>query len=91
MSPDLCEIIVLKFAFLAMEITSKVSDKVPIWFGFTKILFADFSLIPFSKRLVLVTNKSSPTICTLFPIALVIFFQDSQSSSANGSSIDLIG
>ena len=37
-------------------------DKVPIWLGFTSMLFADFSLIPFSRRFVFVTNKSSPTI-----------------------------
>ena len=29
-SPDLCEMIVLKLAALAIETTSKVSDKVPI-------------------------------------------------------------
>ena len=90
-SPDLCEMIVLKFAFFAFEITSKVSVKVPIWLGLTKILLADFSFIPFSNLLEFVTNKSSPTIWTLFPIAEVILFHDCQSSSANGSSIDLIG
>ena len=90
-SPDRCEMIVLKFAFFANEITSKVSVKVPIWLGFTKILLADFSFIPFSNLLEFVTNKSSPTIWTLFPMAEVIFFLDCQSSSANGSSMDLIG
>ena len=83
--------IVLKFAALAIDITSKVSVKVPIWLGFTKILLADFSFIPLFKRLELVTNRSSPTIWTLLPISFVIFFQDSQSSSAKGSSIDFIG
>ena len=54
--------IVLKFAFFAIEITSKVSVKVPIWLGFTKMLLAVFSFIPFSNLLEFVTNKSSPTI-----------------------------
>ena len=90
-SPDLWEMIVLKFAAFAIEITSKVSVKVPIWFGFTKIQFADFSFIPLLKRFTFVTNKSSPTIWTLLPISFVIFFHDSQSSSAKGSSIDFIG
>ena len=61
-SPDLWEIIVLKFADFAIEITSKVSLKVPIWLGLTKIQLADFSFIPLLKRLELVTNRSSPTI-----------------------------
>ena len=48
--------IVLNCAFFAIAITSRVSVKVPIWLGFTSMLFADFSLIPFCKRLVFVTN-----------------------------------
>ena len=66
-SPDRWEIIMLKFAFFAIEITSKVSVKVPIWLGFIKILLADFSLIPFSSLFEFVTNKSSPTILISFP------------------------
>ena len=90
-SPDLWEIIVLKLAAFAIEITSNVSVKVPIWLGLTKMQFADFSLIPLLNLFTLVTNRSSPTIWTLSPISFVIFFQDSQSSSAKGSSIDFIG
>ena len=90
-SPDLWEIIVLKLDFFAKVTTSKVSDKVPIWFGLTRILLADLLSIPFFNLLEFVTNKSSPTIWTFFPISFVIFFQDSQSSSAKGSSIDFIG
>ena len=56
-SPDLWEMIVLKSAAFAIEITSKVSVKVPIWFGFTRIQFADFSFIPLLKRFAFVTNS----------------------------------
>ena len=90
-SPDLCEMTVLKLFFLARLITSNVSERVPIWFNFTRIEFADFSFIPFFNLSSLVTNKSSPTIWIVLPISLVIFFHAFQSSSAKGSSIDLIG
>ena len=90
-SPDLCETIVLKLAFLASEITSKVSLKVPIWFGLIKILLAHLLSIPFFNLFELVTNRSSPTTWTFLPISAVIFFHYSQSSSAKGSSMDLIG
>ena len=56
-----------------------------------RIELADFNSIPFLSLSVLVTNKSSPTIWTLSPIAAVNFAQPSQSSSPNPSSIDLIG
>ena len=74
-SPDLCETIVLKLAFLASEITSKVSLKVPIWFGLIKILLAHLLSIPFFNLFELVTNRSSPTTWTFLPISAVIFFQ----------------
>ena len=88
-SPDRCEIIVLKSFFCAKLITSKVSLTVPIWFNLTNIELADFSSIPFFNLFIFVANKSSPTICIL--VLLVSFFQESQSSSLKGSSIDLIG
>ena len=56
-----------------------------------KIEFADFVSIPFLSLFSLVTNKSSPTICTCFPISEVNFVHALQSSSAKGSSIDFIG
>ena len=90
-SPDLCEIMVLKLFFWAKSITFKVSVKVPIWFSFIRIEFADFVSIPFLSLFSLVTNRSSPTICTFFPISEVIFFHAFQSSSAKGSSMDFIG
>ena len=79
-SPDLCEIMVLKLFFWAKSITFKVSVKVPIWFSFIKIEFADFASIPFLSLFSLVTNRSSPTICTFFPISEVIFLHAFQSS-----------
>jgi len=39
--------IVLKLFFLANSITFKVSVRVPIWFGFINIEFADLLSIPF--------------------------------------------
>ncbi|MNL07334.1 hypothetical protein D3C87_1280070 [compost metagenome] len=68
-----------------------VSVKVPIWFTFTKIEFAIPFSIPVDKRSTLVTNKSSPTNCTLFPIFSVKYFHPSQSSSYIPSSIEIIG
>ena len=47
--------------------------------GFTKIALADFSSIPFFNLLILVANKSSPTICIF--VFFVNFFQESHSSS----------
>ena len=47
--------------------------------------------IPFFRRSVLVTNKSSPTSCTFPPSSLVRSCQPSQSSSSRASSIEMIG
>ena len=47
--------------------------------------------IPFSRRSVFVTNRSSPTSCTCPPSSAVIFCQPSQSSSSRPSSIEAIG
>ena len=49
------------------------------------------SEIPLPKRSTLVTNKSSPTNCTLSPILSVKYFQPSQSFSSIPSSIEIIG
>ena len=49
------------------------------------------SSIPFARRSVFVTNKSSPTSCTLSPSSAVSFFQPSQSSSSSASSMEMIG
>ena len=45
----------------------------------------------FSKRSVLVTNKSSPTSCVFDPNACESIFQPSQSSSEQPSSMEQIG
>src|SRR5438309_10624754 len=63
----------------------------PIWLIFTRILLASPLLIPSFIRFVLVTNRSSPTSCTLPPSSRVSFCQPLQSSSARPSSIDRIG
>jgi hypothetical protein len=44
-----------------------------------------------ARRSGLVTNRSSPTSCTLSPRRSVIFFQPSQSSSFSGSSMETSG
>ena len=47
--------------------------------------------MPCSRIARLVTNRSSPTSCTLPPSASVSAFQPSQSPSAMPSSIETIG
>ncbi|MPN19463.1 hypothetical protein SDC9_166832 [bioreactor metagenome] len=78
-------------ALLAISIASKVSVIVPIWLTLTNIEFATPASIPLSNLSVLVTNKSSPTNCNLFPNLSVNNFHPSQSSSSNPSSIVIIG
>src|SRR5688572_2601106 len=68
-----------------------VSVIVPIWFTFTSNPFAILLSIPCCKRSTLVTKRSSPTNWHLSPTASVSIFHPSQSSSAQPSSIDLIG
>ena len=68
-----------------------VSDRVPIWFTLTRIEFAIPARIPRDSRSTLVTNKSSPTSCTLPPSFFVSWAQPSQSSSASPSSMLTIG
>src|SRR6218665_4136541 len=68
-----------------------VSVKEPIWFTFTRIELAVFVSMPRCKRFTLVTNRSSPTNCTLSPILSLNIFEPVQSSSASPSSMDRIG
>ena len=60
---------------------SRVSDSVPIWLTFTSSAFAAPRVMPSSSRSGLVTNRSSPTICTFVPSWEVSAIQPSQSSS----------
>ena len=64
---------------------------VPIWFTLMRMLLAMPSSMPRCSRSVLVTNRSSPTSCTLSPSRSVSSFQPSQSSSLQPSSIEQIG
>ena len=79
--PELC----------ARVTASRVSDRVPIWLTFTSSAFAAPRVMPSSSRSGLVTNRSSPTICTRSPTWEVNAIQPSQSSSDSGSSIDTSG
>ena len=90
-SPDRCEITDAYPADRAVSIASSVSVSVPIWLTFMSIALAIPSAIPFRSRSVLVTNRSSPTSCTLEPSVSVSAFQPAQSSSASPSSIERIG
>ena len=58
---------------------------------FTKMEFAVPESIPRFRNFTLVTNRSSPTSCTLLPSASVSFFQCVQSPSAQPSSMLTIG
>ena len=60
-SPERCDITVLNPARLASMTASIVSDRVPIWLGLIKMALPQFSVMPRSNSLALVTNKSSPT------------------------------
>ena len=64
---------------------------VPIWFTLTRIELATPVSIPCFKRILLVTNRSSPTSWIFLPSAWVIMRQPSQSSSAKPSSMEMIG
>ena len=67
----------------------------PLYEDMTPLSFLQFigeiRGIPSDKRAGLVTNRSSPTNCTLSPSASVKAFQPSQSSSAMPSSIEIMG
>ncbi|RAO56665.1 hypothetical protein ONO86_00678 [Micromonospora noduli] len=90
-SPDRWLIMHLKPARWARSTASRVSVSEPIWLTLTRTAFAAFSAMPRAMRCGLVTNRSSPTICTRSPIEAVSVCQPLQSSSASGSSIDTIG
>ncbi len=70
---------------------SIVSVSVPIWLTLIRMLLAMPWSMPRCNRSVLVTNKSSPTSCTLPPSLSVSIFQPAQSSSEQPSSIEQIG
>ena len=72
-------------------IASSVSDTDPIWFNLIRIELPHPSSIPLESLSVFVTNRSSPTNCTLSPSSAVSFCHPSQSSSSNASSIEMIG
>ena len=78
-------------ALCAILIASRVSETEPIWLSLIRIEFPHPRSIPFFRRSVLVTNKSSPTSCTFPPSSLVRSCQPSQSSSSRASSIEMIG
>ena len=78
-------------ALCAILIASNVSETEPIWFNLIKMEFPQPRLIPFARRSVLVTKRSSPTSCTLSPSSAVSFFHPSQSSSSSASSMEMIG
>src|ERR1700733_7379891 len=90
-SPDRCEIMQLNPLRWAMATASSVSVIEPIWFTLTSSEFAARSVMPRRRRSGLVTNRSSPTICTRSPTAAVSVVQPPQSSSDSGSSSDTIG
>ena len=75
----------------ARVIASRVSVRVPIWFGFTSSALAAPASMARSMRWVFVTSRSSPTICTLPPMRAVSASQPIQSSSARPSSMLMIG
>lgn len=67
------------------------SVRLPIWLTLSKSALHAFLLIASLILLMLVTNKSSPTIWILDPNPLVIACHPYQSSWSNGSSIETIG
>ncbi len=85
-------LIIVRYPLLCASATaSSVSVSVPIWLTFTSSALAAPRSMPSSSRSGLVTNRSSPTICTRSPIAVVSSTQPSQSSSESGSSMDTSG
>src|SRR5271168_1220990 len=90
-SPERWLMIALYLLRWAIWTESRVSVRVPIWLTLTRMLLPIDSSMPFLSRLVLVTNRSSPTSWTVSPMASVRSFQPSQSSSEQPSSIETIG
>ena len=90
-SPDLWLITVPQPLSFAIATASSVSDTVPIWLSLISTALAASISIPRRSRSVLVTKRSSPTICTLRPSRSVRHCQWDQSSSAMPSSMLMIG
>jgi hypothetical protein len=90
-SPDRWLMMLAKLARCASDTASRVSLTVPIWFSLTRSALAARSAIPRRRRSGLVTNRSSPTICTRSPAEAVRSRHPAQSSSASGSSSETIG
>ena len=79
--------IVVYPALCASSIVSKVSVSVPIWLTFTSIELPTPSSMPRVSILGFVTNRSSPTSCSLLPSFSVSVAQPSQSPSSRPSSM----
>ena len=62
-----------------------------VGFNLIRIALPAPRLIPFASLSVFVTNRSSPTSCTLSPSLAVSFCHPSQSSSSRPSSMEMIG
>lgn len=90
-SPERCEEIAVYPALCAILMASNVSETEPIWFSLIRIAFPAPSSIPLASLSVFVTNRSSPTSCTLSPSLAVSFCHPSQSSSSKPSSMEIIG
>jgi hypothetical protein len=90
-SPERCEVIVVKPFRCARVTASSVSVRVPIWLSLTSREFAALSSMPLARRSGLVTNRSSPTIWTLSPILPTSSDQVPHSSSDSGSSMETSG
>ena len=90
-SPERAETTVLKPAPWALSRTLRVSETSPFWFGLMRMAFALFSAIPRSSRDWLVVNKSSPSNCKCGGATDAKFSHESQSSSAKGSSMEMMG
>src|SRR3989338_4943737 len=75
----------------AISAASIDSVTVPIWLTFSNNALHAFSSSAFFILFILVTNKSSPTICILSPNSVLNCCHPSQSSCAKPSSIEFIG
>merc|ERR1719382_940365 len=90
-SPDRCDVITPQPACLAMLTAVMDSVTEPIWFTLSSSALQALSLMAFSTRVGLVTNRSSPTIWHVSPRAVTIVAYESKSSWSKGSSIETIG
>lgn len=89
--PDLWETITPHFWARLLFAASMDSVKLPIWLTLSKRALHAFFWIASSILKILVTKRSSPTICSLDPKPFVMLVHPSQSSWSNGSYIDVIG